>query len=245
MKKNAIKIIAHRGYSAKYPENTLTAFVKAQEIGADAVELDVQETHDKKIIVHHDYYLGSPDNGRGIIGKKKLDYINGLVIAPNEHIPTLREVFEALKNTSCQFEIELKTPTENFVKKVIELILEFGLIDSIELTSPHSYLLTTAKNINPNAKTGMFIPSPPDWMDAELYKELILKNAKLGLIDVLHCPLQILDNQFVERAHEDGFLVHVADCNSEIDLNKAMFLDIDQLSTNELALALEVREKRT
>lgn len=51
------EIIAHRGASYLAPENTLSAFRKAMEIGADGVEMDVQQTSDKKLVIHHDYII--------------------------------------------------------------------------------------------------------------------------------------------------------------------------------------------
>ena len=50
-------ITAHRGASVKYPENTMAAFVGAKNLGADWIELDVQQTKDKKIVVSHDTNL--------------------------------------------------------------------------------------------------------------------------------------------------------------------------------------------
>jgi glycerophosphoryl diester phosphodiesterase len=47
-------VLAHRGASAVAPENTIAAFVKARELGADGVELDVRRTADGILIVHHD-----------------------------------------------------------------------------------------------------------------------------------------------------------------------------------------------
>jgi len=64
---HTIKIIAHRGDTTRFPENTLEAFVAALSGGADGIELDVHMTADGELIVHHDYYLGNPDNGHGII----------------------------------------------------------------------------------------------------------------------------------------------------------------------------------
>ena len=51
------QIIAHRGASYLAPENTLTAFKKAMEIGADGVEMDVQQTIDAGLVIHHDYMI--------------------------------------------------------------------------------------------------------------------------------------------------------------------------------------------
>ena len=51
------QIIAHRGASYLAPENTLAAFRKAMEIGADGVEMDVQKTLDGGLVIHHDYII--------------------------------------------------------------------------------------------------------------------------------------------------------------------------------------------
>ena len=48
------KVVCHRGYSGKYPENTLLAFQKAVESGAEGIELDVQLTRDGEVVVIHD-----------------------------------------------------------------------------------------------------------------------------------------------------------------------------------------------
>ena len=50
----ATKIWAHRGASAYAPENSLYAFNLAIEMGADGVELDIYETADGRIVIHHD-----------------------------------------------------------------------------------------------------------------------------------------------------------------------------------------------
>ena len=49
-----MKVIAHRGYSGRYPENTMLAFEKAVEAGCDAIEMDVQLTKDGEVVVIHD-----------------------------------------------------------------------------------------------------------------------------------------------------------------------------------------------
>jgi glycerophosphoryl diester phosphodiesterase len=51
------QIIAHRGWSGRYPENTLAAIRAAIRLGVDRVEIDVQETRDGQLVVFHDYRL--------------------------------------------------------------------------------------------------------------------------------------------------------------------------------------------
>ena len=58
-----MKVIAHRGYCGKYPENTMLAFKKAVEAGCDEIELDVQLTKDGKVVVIHDETIDRVTNG--------------------------------------------------------------------------------------------------------------------------------------------------------------------------------------
>lgn len=234
------KLIAHRGDTKNHPENTLSAFKAALENGADAIELDAHLTSDGELIVHHDYYLGNPDNGEGKIYEKDLAYIHGLKIDDTEKIPTLEEVFKLIGN-NLQYEIELKGFTEEFLTKVITLVKKYNLQDVIEFTSPNVYNLTRIKELEPSFKTGTFVAVLPGWMDKQLGQTLAINNALLGNINVLHCPFALVDNEFIQTAHDNGLLVHIADCDVDDDLRAAFNMNVDQLSTNELALALSLR----
>ena len=57
MVKTLPEIIAHRGATYLAPENTLSAFRNAIDLGADGVEMDVQQTRDHGLIIHHDYLI--------------------------------------------------------------------------------------------------------------------------------------------------------------------------------------------
>lgn len=234
------KLIAHRGDTKSHPENTLSAFNAALENGADAIELDVHLTNDGELIVHHDYYLGNPDNGEGKIYEKDLAYIQNLKIGKTEKIPTLEEVFELIGD-KLQYEIELKGFTEEFLVKVIALVKKHDLAGVIEFTSPNAYNLTHLKVLEPSFKTGTFVAALPGWMDKQLGQTLAVNNALLGNIDVLHCPFSLIDAEFIQTAHSRGLLVHAADCDIEDDLRTVFSMGVDQLSTNKLELARSLR----
>jgi len=232
------KIIAHRGYATNYPENTLSAFRAALNKGAGAIELDVHMLKDGELVVHHDYSLGNPDNGEGLLLDKDLTYIRSLKVGALEHIPTLSEVFEII-GEKLEYEIELKGCSEKFLRKVLALAERYSLMHKIEFTSPHMYILTAAKQINPKVKTGMFVAPLPAWMDKRLGQMLARQHAVLGGIDVLHCPIELIDAQFVDDAHRERLLVHAADCDTDKDLGIALQAGVDQLSTNNLELVVE------
>ena len=62
-----MRVFAHRGYSGKYPENTMLAFREAEKVGADGIELDVQLTKDGQIVIIHDETLNRTTNGKGYV----------------------------------------------------------------------------------------------------------------------------------------------------------------------------------
>ena len=102
------KVWAHRGASAYAPENTLEAFLLAAEQGADGVELDVQLTKDGEMVVVHDEEIDRVSDGSGFVKDYTLAELKNLNFNKthpeyqNVKIPTLREVYEALKGIASK-----------------------------------------------------------------------------------------------------------------------------------------------
>lgn len=71
-------LVAHRGASAEAPENTLPAFKLAEELGVDAVEMDVHMTADGHLVVIHDDVLDRTTDGRGYVREKTLEEVKSL-----------------------------------------------------------------------------------------------------------------------------------------------------------------------
>jgi glycerophosphoryl diester phosphodiesterase len=232
-----MKVIAHRGYSKKFPENTLLAFEEALKIGADAIELDVHFSRDHQLIVHHDYDLAHPSGGKGLLPQTDAVYIKALDAGSwfnsafsEERIPFLGEVFEKLGKRT-EYELELKGFTEEFVQAVLQLAQHYDVLRHIEFTSPHAYLLTTLKRLCPQAKVGMFVAPPPEWMDQNLWQEITTRHALLGGVDLVHIPIELLNEAFVEKLHEHGLGVHAADCDTAKEIAVAYACGADQFST--------------
>ncbi|MFR9066544.1 MAG: glycerophosphodiester phosphodiesterase [Faecalibacterium prausnitzii] len=136
------QIIAHRGASYLAPENTLTAFKKAMEIGADGVEMDVQQTIDAGLVIHHDYMI---DLHTDISGKiydmtmgdlKELDFGSWKdAIYQDEKIATLQEAMELCKQMpECTVHLELKSTMDNdpdFVPRVLEVLRQTEMVEQV------------------------------------------------------------------------------------------------------------------
>ena len=100
-------VIAHRGFSGRYPENTLSAIRAAIRLGVDLVEIDVHETTDGKLIVFHDYRL---NRICGVPGRVR-DTTAARIRKLNPAVPTLDEVLQACwGKTRLLIEIKRATP---------------------------------------------------------------------------------------------------------------------------------------
>ena len=101
-----MQIIAHRGASGLAPENTLKAMSLALDLGAKAIELDVQWA-DGELWVFHDRRLERCTNGQGVLTGQSREYLASLDAGDGERIPTLWQVM-ALVAGRCELHIELK-----------------------------------------------------------------------------------------------------------------------------------------
>ena len=157
------EVICHRGYSSRYPENTMLAFQKAVESGADGVELDVHLTRDGEVVVIHDERVDRTTDGVGYVKDHSLAELRRLNAAYRwgtapQRIPTLEEYLELIAPTGMKTNIELKTGLfgyEGIEEKVWNLIGRFRLEDRVILSSFHAQTLLRVKALAPEAPCGL------------------------------------------------------------------------------------------
>jgi len=90
-----VSIIAHRGASARFRENTVEAFLAAARLGADGVELDVRRSADGALVVHHDALLPGGDP------------ISNVAVANlPEYVPLLDTALEACADLFVNVEVK-------------------------------------------------------------------------------------------------------------------------------------------
>ena len=114
--KNNIYVAAHRGWSEKYPENTMIAYRKAAELCVDQIEIDVRVSKDGQLVIIHDATVDRTTNGSGRVDSMTLEELRALDAGSwkseefaGEKIPTLDEFIEfAVSLPEMTFDIELK-----------------------------------------------------------------------------------------------------------------------------------------
>lgn len=112
MNASAVEIIAHRGYSAKAPENTIAAFYLAWKSGTDACELDVYLTKDGQMAVHHDKDTKRMTGAAKVIAQSTMAELRELKQPQDQLIPTLAEALATMPADRGRFVIEIKCGAE-------------------------------------------------------------------------------------------------------------------------------------
>jgi glycerophosphoryl diester phosphodiesterase len=102
----AYPVIAHRGASGEYPENTLLAFAKGVEQGAEAIELDVRASADGVPVVIHDATLERTTTGTGPVGRCTAEQLAHVDAGAGETVPTVEQVLERFPQLPLLLEIK-------------------------------------------------------------------------------------------------------------------------------------------
>lgn len=154
---------AHRGASAVAPENTMPAFIEAQNQGADGIECDIQITRDGVPVVIHDESLARTTNGTGLVSQHTFAelqaYDAGAWFHPKyakTSIPALEEVFLWLKTNALRLNIELKPTfdtTKKVEKRVVDLIHQYKMSDRTVISSYDPRLLYSLHQLDRHIET--------------------------------------------------------------------------------------------
>ncbi|URZ02229.1 glycerophosphodiester phosphodiesterase [Clostridium felsineum] len=233
MRKNTLNI-AHRGFSGKYPENTMLAFKKAVEAKCDGIETDLNMTKDGVLVVCHDEKIDRTTDGCGYIkdytynelkkfdaGVKFGDEFKG------EKIITIDELLDYMKDKNLLLNLELKNNLieyEDIEKKVVQKIHEYKLQDNIIISSFNHYSIVKLKNYDSSIKTGLLY-------GASLY-EVHEYGKKLGVYSLHPYFAAVLNREVVENIKRAGININTYTVNEEEYMRKLVDLEIDGIITN-------------
>ena len=156
-------VIAHRGDVTNAPENTISAFRAALDLGADGIELDVRLTKDEQLVVFHDRFLDRTSSGQGLVNHSTLDEVRGLDAGSwfgptfkGEQPPTLDEVFESLP-ADFLINVEMKVIMKGMTliaHKVAEVVRRHARRDSTLVASFNPISLYELRKIDPRINRG-------------------------------------------------------------------------------------------
>ena len=203
-------VIAHRGASHYFHENTMEAFEAAVDMRAEMIEFDVRRTFDGVLVVHHD-----PDIGGKLISEMFYEEALKAASSAQYSVPTLVEVLE-FSNNKVPVDIELKDA--GYEEQVLEAVLDILDPDQFIITSVYDSVIRKVKDLQPDVRTGLVLSSRPRWqLMTKLYPE---KRARNAGADVLVVSRKLLKLGFLSTTRDLEMPLWVYTVNDRHDLWK-------------------------
>ncbi|NMI06921.1 glycerophosphodiester phosphodiesterase [Paenibacillus sp. SZ31] len=237
-----MKIWGHRGAYSSAPENTLAGFQMAAQMGADGVELDIQLTKDKEVVVIHDETIDRTSNGQGRVKDFTLSEIKKLNFNKSGRteplfmeVPTLEEVLELLNRTGMTINIELKTGViyyDGIESIALKLVEKYGMSDRIIWSSFNHYSVQKIKLLEPDSQTALLCGGG------------ILVTGeqceKVGA-EALHPSVHMLRYpSLVEDCNKRGILIRPWTVTNDEEIKLAENIEVDSVIVNRIDWAKDV-----
>lgn len=203
-------VIAHRGDSAHRPENTLASFAGALEVGAEAVEMDVQLTADGHVVVIHDPTLDRTTTGRGDVRRMTLAEVRAVSAGypdrfgkayAGERVPTFAEVLGLVRDRArALVEIKTESVTDDaeggIEARVADEVRRAGMAGDVAVISFDHRAVMRLKSLAPAITRGrLFGRCTPD--------EVLAHASEAGCEIVMPHKSQLTD-VLAHRAREAG-----------------------------------------
>ena len=241
-----VKNIAHRGFSGKYPENTLLAFQMACETpGCDGIEIDVQLTKDNVPVIIHDEKIDRTCvDGTGYVLEYTYEELKKFDVSykfagqfKKQHIPTLREYFELVKDYDIMTNVELKTGIIEYpgIEQIVcNLIREYQMEKKVIISSFNHFTIMRMKKICPELKCGLLTES---WIvDAGKYTENLN-------IECFHPVYLSLNEETVAEIKGYGIEINTWTVNEEEDIRDMIEKGVDAVIGNYPDRVTKVRKE--
>lgn len=240
-----MRIFAHRGYSGKYPENTMLAFEGALKLSVNGIELDVHKTKDGKLAAIHDESIDRTFLGNGLVKDYDLRDLKKLENRDEKFrenidsiIGTLEEVILLVSfKDDFVLNIELKTDVIHYngiEEDVLEMLDSYDMIENTIISSFNHESLKICKKINKNIKTAVLYSEPI---------EDIVNYAKELEVYAIHPDYKLVDKSLIKKCHENNILVNAYTVNEKEDIERLIEEGIDGIITDYPNIALEILKR--
>ncbi|GAA2935400.1 glycerophosphodiester phosphodiesterase [Streptomyces enissocaesilis] len=210
--------IGHRGVMGVEPENTLRSFVRAEQAGMDAIELDLHLSKDGALVVMHDAEVDRTTDGRGAIADLTLAELRALDAGQGERVPLFGEVLDAV---GSPLQAEIKDTAA--ARALAAVMLRRDLAGRVEVSSFHDEAVAEIASLVPGVRTALI---------ASRYGSDVVDRARAVGAATLALNIRRLTLETVERAHAEGLRVVGWVVNTQEQLRLVRALELDGATTD-------------
>lgn len=251
------RVVAHRGDSANYPENTLEAFISASKLNIDIIETDVHITKDGEIVIWHDPTLERNTDGKGTIESHTLaelkTYDAGYTFTKDGgktypfrgkgvKICTLDEALKACPNE--RFNIDLKSKNPEIVDAFVSVIRENHAENRVCCASFHLSNLKKIRRTAPDILTSITtLEVIPKILFRSFFSNKPFKRTIIFQVPPEQWHIKVITDKFIKKMHEKGAVIMVWTINKEEEMHRLFSLGVDTIMTDNPRLLIEAAKK--
>lgn len=245
-------MVAHRGASAREPENTVAAFEAALRDGADVIELDVRLTSDGVPVILHDPDVSATTDGTGYVHEMTLGQIKRLNAGGEgrgrHEIPTLAEALASMRGRGSAIDLEIKnmpgepafdSPREAVLEASLEVLASSGFAGPALVSSFNWLTIERSRELAPDIPTGFLSIGAVDAWAALVYARQAGHDFVLPQTNAVTAA----GEAFVEEAHQAEVRVGTWVADDEELLATLFGWGVDAVASNDPALAVAVRDR--
>ncbi|MBN2859293.1 MAG: glycerophosphodiester phosphodiesterase [Sphaerochaetaceae bacterium] len=220
-------IYSHRGYSGKYPENTMIAFEEAIQAGSDGIELDVQMTSDGSVVIFHDENLERVTGTKALLKDVSYDSLPYTQVG-NHPIPLLSEYLSWVRTKDIITNIEIKSAAiyyPGLEEKVASLVRQYRVDERILISSFNPLSLLRTREYAPHLKLAFLV----ERYGFSGFDHLC---SSFGF-EYFHPDISIVTEELVASFHRRGIHVNTYTVDTVKDAHVAQMASVDGIFTNE------------
>jgi len=237
-----LQIIAHRGFSATAPENTMAALEAAVASGVAAVEFDVQTAACGTPVLFHDPMLGRTTNGVGPLRRRPLGHLKALDAGSwfgaqftGQSIPTQKEALEFLSGRVSEIYQDIKGYREmEDLDRMVKVTRSAGMSEVTIFVSPDWVVMNRLKQVAPEIRRAYLTgdtESFPEALDRAVLDEGSFLSVEIGL--ALDHP------DWIQEAHQAGVELVTWTVDDPAQADQARAVGIQRITTNQVARLLD------
>ena len=227
-------IIAHRGFMSEEVENTIGALVASVEVGADIVEIDIQQTKDGEFVVFHDVTLNRLTNRSDAVHTLTLAQLMAIEVMAGGHrdrIPSLQQMIDAAKAHDMTLLVEVKIhgyETPDYLERLVAQLADNGVLSTYYVQSMNNIIMEKIEALEPRLKTGS------------------VYTFHIGALPITDTDFYAIEEssvsaKLVEEARQKNKPLFIWTVNSERSLQHYLEQDVDGLITDNPQTAVKLR----
>jgi len=238
------EIIAHRGFSAKAPENTLSALESAIDVGVESVEFDLQIAACGTPVLFHDAMLGRTTNGVGPVRRRPLAHLKALDAGSwfgpafsGEKILTLDEALANLKGRVFRIYQDIKGYREiDDLDRIVAITRRRDMVESTVFVASDWVIMNRLRQVAPDI-TRSYLAEGPAQLGEALDRAVVDEGS---LLDV-EIGLALAHPEKIQEALASGVEVMAWTVDTEEEASQALRSGITRITTNQVERLLAWR----